>query len=254
MVKKILFAAALIAALIPFANAQDARNLTRAVTPQSVDQSKLPSTVPPYCNPCLFYGGDWPVNALSWVAFGNGNEYDAGTVYQYTTYVPFVVPGGQTWSVSALFTNNIFYNYVTGTNDFQLNPNTVEWTINQGVTTGSGGTVVASGTAPGNIKQTGRVYGGFYFEYTVTAALTTAQSLPGGLYWLGAVGDCTDASCEQFMYLTDTHGRNHFGPQPPKCHAYQNGPQGGIDFENTCDEGYGKGIASFLSAGVVGTK
>jgi hypothetical protein len=253
-VKKTFFAAALILALIPFANAQDAKTLTRAVTPQTLGAAKAPATAPPYCNPCLFYGGDWPSTASNWVAFGNGNEYDAGTIYNYTNYVPFKIPDGKTWTVYGLFSNNLFYNYVTGTNNFKLDPNTAEWTINQGVTTGSAGTVVASGTAPGNLNPTGRNYADIYFEYTVTAVIGRTGPVlgPGGTYWLGVAPDCTDSSCEEFIYNTDTFLANGFGPAEPKCLSYQNGPTGGIDFQNDCDAGYEKGVSAYMSAGVIG--
>lgn len=256
MVKKMLLAAALIAALIPFANAQDAKTLTRAVTPQTLGAAKAPTAEAP-CSPCLFYGGDWPVASTSWVAFGNGNEYYFGTVYNYTNYVPFKVPtGAGTWNVKALFTNNIFYNYVTATNSFKLDPNTSEWTINQGVSTSGGGTVVASGTATGNFRSTGRVYSGFYFEYSVIAGIShTGIPLSPGEYWLGVAGDCTDSSCEQFMYNTDTFGGatyNAYGPPEPKCQSYQNYAEGGT-WVNDCNQGYGKGISAYMSAGVIGT-
>lgn len=252
--KKMLFAAALVVALISLANAQDAKTLSRAITPQTLGAAKAPAESP--CSPCLFYGGDWPVASSSWVAFGNGNEYDAGTVYNYTNYVPFKVPASG-WNVKALFTNNIFYNYVTATNDFKLDPNTSEWVICNDMVSGVGCTTVASGTAAGNFKATGRVYEGFYFEYSVIAAVShTGIALGQGEYWLGVAGDCSDSSCEQFMYNTDTFGGsayNAYGPAEPKCQSYQNGPEGGIDFVNDCDQGYGKGISAYMSAGVIGT-
>lgn len=256
MVKKMLFAVALVVALIPFANAQDAKTLTRAVTPQTLGTAQAPAA-PTYCNPCLFYGGDWPSTATSWVAFGNGNENDAGTVYNYTNYVPFKVPANQTWTVYQLFTNNIFYNFVTGTNEFQLNPKTAEWTINQGVTTGSAGTVVASGTATGKLSATTRNYANVYFEYATIAEIgkTGGPTLTGGTYWLGVAGDCTASTCNQFMYNTDTTLTNAFGPTEPKCQSYQYGISNGtvlVDYVNDCNQGYGKGISSYMSAGIVG--
>lgn len=257
--KKLLLAAALIAALTSVAFGQDAKTITRAVTPQSALVKAKPAAAPTTCagslSPCLFYGGDWQNNASSWVAFGNGNEYDEGTVYNYSVYNAVKVPGSATWNIYGIFTNNIFYNFETGTNSFKLDPNTIEWAINTGVSSGNGGTVVASGTAPGNIAATGRSYEDVYFEYTVKAVIgkTGGPVLNGGQeYWFVAAGDCTDSSCTEFMYQTDTNGTNAFGPPQPKCQSYQNGPEGGINFENTCDEGYGKGIAGQLSGGLLG--
>jgi hypothetical protein len=257
-VKKMLFAAALVVALISFANAQDAKTLTRAITPQTQGAAKVP-TAPSYCSPCLFYGGDWPVASSSWVAFGNGNEYDAGTVYGYTNYIPVRIPSGQTWTVEGLFTNNIFYNFATGTNSFKLDPNTSEWVICNAMVAGTGCTTVASGTAAGNIAATGREYSSVYFEYTVKAVIGHSGPVigPGGTYWFGVAGDCTDSSCTEFMYNTDTFGGatyNAYGPVSPKCQAYQNGPVGGITYQNDCDAGYGRGISAYMSGGVIGTQ
>jgi len=255
MLKKMLCAAALVVALISLANAQDAKTLTRALTPTS-NAAKAPAAEAP-CSPCLFYGGDWPSASSSWVAFGNGNEYDAGTVYNYTNYVPFRVPTNQKWSVYGLFTNNIFYNFVTGTNSFKLDPRTDEWVICNGMVSGVGCTNVASGTATGKLASTGRSYSSVYFEYSVIATIgkTGEPVLGAGEYWFGVAGDCTDSSCTEFMYNTDTFGGstyNAYGPAEPQCQSYQNGPEGGITFQNDCNAGYGKGISAYMSAGVIG--
>lgn len=257
--KKLLLAAALIAALASIAVAQDARTMTRAVTPQTANtkinkQASAPSA-PSYCKPCVFYGGDWPSTASDWVAFGNGNENYLGTIYNYSVYNALKVPTNSQIKVLGLFTNNIFYNYETGTNSFKLDPNTVEWAINTGVSSGNGGTVYASGTSVGSFAATGRSYEDVYFEYTVKAAIgeATGPTLHGGQeYWFVAAGDCTDSTCTEFMYQTDSFQGNAYGPKQPSCQSYQNGPEGGIDFENTCDEGYGSDISAYLSGGVIG--
>jgi hypothetical protein len=257
MVKKMLCAAALIAALITLANAQDAKAPAHAITPQAIGQVKAP-TPPAVCKPCLFYGGDWPSTGTNWVAFFNGNFNLSGTIYNASNYVPFRVPSNQSWTVYGLFTNNIFYNYSTGTNSFTLDPNTTEWAINSGVTSGSGGTIVASGTATGRLVSTGLSYGGFYFEYSAvsTIGLTGGPVLGPGEYWLTVAADCTNTTtCTEYAYNTDTLGlgaSNAFGPAEPKCQAYQNSPTFGLTFVNDCTQGYGKGIAGQFSAGVFG--
>jgi hypothetical protein len=256
MVKKMLFAAALVVALIPFANAQDAKTLTRAITPQTLGAAKVPSA-PAVCSPCLFYGGDWPSASTSWVAFGNGNENSSGTVYHYSNYIPFRVSANQVWSVYGLFSNNIFYNFATGTNQFKLDPRTDEWAICQNMVAGTGCTNVASGTATGKLSSTGRSYSSVYFEYSVTASIgkTGEPVLNPGLYWFTVAGDCSDSSCTEFMYNTDTFGGsayNAFGPAEPQCQSYQNNLEGFVTWQNDCNAGYGKGISAYMSGGVIG--
>lgn len=251
--KKMLLAAALVTALLSIsAVAQNAKISKSAIGPTP----GLAPTAVGNCTPtCLFYTGDWDPSASNWVAFGNGDEYDGGTVYNYTNYVPFVVPTGATWTVTALFTNNIFLNYSTFTNHFKLDPKEASWSINTGVSTGSGGTVIAGGIlSPASLTSTGREYSSEYFEYSVSVK-TGGISLPAGSYWLAVAGECTDASCTEFMYNTDTTSRtNHFGPVAPKCEAYQNGPAAGLDYVNDCTQGYAMSGEAFMSAGVIGRR
>ena len=38
-------------------------------------QDSQQPTPPPYCKPCLFYGGDWNNTSADWLAF---DDYDGG--------------------------------------------------------------------------------------------------------------------------------------------------------------------------------
>lgn len=251
--KKTLLVMALIAALASLAAAGQGPHPTAAVTASSHvnAQSKLPSGT-------LYYGGDWDPNSSTWVALGNGNEYDAGTVYEYTNYSAFVVPTGQTWTVTAAFTNNLVYNYSTGSNSCKLDASTNTWTINSGTAKGTAGTVIASGSGPASCTYTGRQYSSVYYEYTVNVPWAPATVLTAGTYFLGIVPSCTESSCATFFYNTDSSKANRQGSPPPACLGVQNGPAGGVNFVNDCtwyvnDYGYTRSGVSQWSAGVVGT-
>ncbi len=247
--KKMLLAVALVAALLPLsAMAQNAKVSKSAIGPIAGAKPSLSFCVPS----CVFYGGDWDPTASNWVAFGNGDEYDAGTVYNYTNYVPFVVPSGATWTVVGLFTNNIFYNYVTLKDSFMLNPPDASWSISTGLSTGNGGTLLYGGTlAPAKPTSTGRSYSSIYYEYAVSVK-TGKISLPSGTYWLAVAPECTASSCEQFMYNTDSTSRtNHIGYEPT-CQSYQNSPNGGLNYQDDCNAGYSKAGSAVMSAGVLG--
>ena len=246
--KKMLLAVALVAALLPLsAAAQNSKFSPNAISPKNIGPAATP------CAGCLFYGGDWDTAASNWVAFGNGNEYDAGTVYNYSNYVPFVVPSGQTWTVTGLFTNNIFYNYFGGSS-YKFQQNDTAWGISTGVSTGNGGTDFASGTGHGTAATTGRNYGGFYPEYTVTWKTLSPLTLAAGSYWLTVAPSCTASSCELFFYNTDTTSlTNHVGHEP-KCQSYQNGPTAGLNYVNDCTQGYAVSGEAYMSAGVLGHK
>jgi hypothetical protein len=71
--------------LIPCSNGQ-------AADPQAV------GTAPPYCHPCLFYGGDFDAaNPLS----GSIGNMDTLEIQNQETEVPFRIRSGQTWTVIA---------------------------------------------------------------------------------------------------------------------------------------------------------
>jgi hypothetical protein len=59
---------------------------------------------PPYCNPCLFYGGDFDASGPTPNALSNEDQYYSGFS---AVYVPFAVPPTQTWIVAGLFSNNM---------------------------------------------------------------------------------------------------------------------------------------------------
>ncbi|GEM_PF-4488454 len=59
---------------------------------------------PPYCNPCLFYGGDFDPSG----AFPNALDNQDSVIEGYAAvYVPFTVPPNQTWTVGGFFSNNV---------------------------------------------------------------------------------------------------------------------------------------------------
>src|ERR1700683_4902290 len=91
---------------------------------------------PPYCNPCLFYGGDFDANGPYPNALLNQDAIDNG---QAAVYVPFAVPPNQTWTVAGLFSNNMSTASI-------IDPPQVQWSISTGVSQGNPGTVIASGT------------------------------------------------------------------------------------------------------------
>ena len=120
----------------------------------------------------LWYGGD--LNHVN----GLANERDSSLGIGQFAHVfgDFVVPTGQMWNVTGLYSNN--YDSMTGVNS-------VEWSIRQGITDGNGGTLIASGTAgPGNFQVIFHNAGDFgYTEYSVVAQNLNIL-LTSGTYFL----------------------------------------------------------------------
>jgi hypothetical protein len=251
-----LFAVLLVAALVPVSLWAQG---TQVKAPAYINSKILgdfhqkngnPDILPSYCNPCLFYGGDWDPNSSVWVAYAN---WDTIALGQATVYVPFVVPAGHTWTVTGLFTNNLALNINT------IDPATAAWSISSGVSKGNPGTTIASGTAAATFNPTGRNYQNTYYEYTALVNIP-AVPLQGGTYWLSVVPPCTnsnDASCgSAAYYITDSTSRTNAGGPPEPAHrSFTNAPNFGFNYINLCspEEGYYPPSCSVMSAGVLGT-
>ena len=150
---------------------------------------------PPYCNPCLFYGGNFDPDGPSPNALLNQNAYFLGNA---AVYVPFAVPPNQTWTVGGFFSNNLSSNA-------KLNPPQIEWSVSTGISQGNAGTVVASGTSQATLTPTGRSWDGMN-EYTVLGRLNPGQvfTLTPGHYWMTAAPVCTNSGpggCEGVTFL-----------------------------------------------------
>ncbi len=145
---------------------------------------------PPYCEPCLFYGGDFDVNGPTPNALANQDAIENG---QATVYVPFAVPPNQTWTVTGLFSNNM----LTRAN---LAPPQIEWSISTGISQGNAGTVIASGVAKASLTATGRSWNGMS-EYTALGLLNADElvTLTPGHYWMTAVPVCTYNEAPKFL-------------------------------------------------------
>jgi hypothetical protein len=224
MTKKVLCSLALLAALVSLlslpAAAQDVRSTTpvpaisdrilEAPSPGKwIAPSLVPKAVPDqpsYCSPCLFYEGDFDSSATNAQGFANENTQPSVSL-SATTYAAIHVPAGQRWSVTGLNTNNL------SNNGGVLDPKQATWSISKGLSSGSGGTVIASGTATASVGATGR--SGFgYNEYWVSVSFPAVHLNSGGNYWISVVPQCTNANdraCSSAeFFLSNTFGANAY--------------------------------------------
>ncbi len=177
---------------------------------QSQNDGSAQTDAPPYCRPCLFYGGDFDSSNPLANALQNGFVYNGSPA---ATYVPFYVPPGQTWTIIGLFSNNM-------SNSTFLDPPKIKWSISSGISAGNPGTVVGQGVIRASYTATGRSWNGMT-EYTslghLTSETTVTISQPG-VYWMTAIPICTDTSCGfASFYLSDVEdvpAPNHKGIQP----------------------------------------
>ena len=144
-----------------------------------------------------WYNGDFNgVNGLA-------NEKNT-TIAQASVYDNFTVTAAGGWDITDVFSDNLLSTNVTG----------ATWEIRSGVSSGNGGTLVASGsTATPTVTATGRSGFGFT-EYQVKVSGLTVHlpQLPAGqFYWLNVtpIGDGTGRSFD-----SSTSGLNAVGTPP----------------------------------------
>jgi hypothetical protein len=178
--------------------------------PTNVAREGTKPTPPAYCSPCLFYGGDFDANNPNSGILSNSYT----NFYPATTYVPFYVPPGETWTIGGLFSNDM------STISF-LDPREIKWEISSGISARNPGTKIAAGVSPATWTPTGRTWqNGYYTEYTALAHLRPEQfvTLTSGVYWMAAVPVCTDSDCgDNRFFLSDVEdipAPNHKGVEP----------------------------------------
>jgi len=260
--KKMLFAAALIAALIPFATAEE-HHLPQASLDREVDvrvpaqaavlgnprHTALDPAPPSYCKPCLFYAGDFDSTASD--ANGLANELDVLISSGAAVWVPVVPPKGKKWSVTDMFSDN-FASVST------LDPATSPYGIRSGVTSGSGGKLLGkpcNGTAKSTNTDTG--LNDFGYEVYATKVKFKDCALKGGkTYWFNVIPECTvTGSCDSGDYraftANDDGAMNHkFGPAEPANDSFFNSVYFGANWQPSSDQQ----SSSRFSDGVEGTE
>jgi hypothetical protein len=199
---KTLCAILVLSAMVSFSNAQSVRSLGKS-------SALLVPTPPPYCHPCLFYGGDYdPTGPGANGLINNVTISDRGGP---TVYVPFVVPRGQQWIVGGLFVN-------VSSTQVSINPAVATYSLRYGVSAGNEGTLITINNAPAGYTPTGRVSYP-YVEYTVLVNIPKII-LQSGTYWLGVVPHCTEDGfqCDTAEYflddVEDVPPPNHVGFEP----------------------------------------
>jgi hypothetical protein len=244
-VKTIFGLSLVLLTLAPWSVGQDLRS--RGVAPLPLEMP----TPPPYCSPCLFYGGDFDATNPNANALENDLVLTFDLIPRIIS-IPFVVPSGRRWTVGGLFVNEIsLQNFI--------DPAAATYSISTGVSLGNAGTVIATGTAHATYSPTGRTWSGMS-EYTVQVK-TKAIVLQPGTYWLSVVPRCTnqnDAQCKQAEYFAsdveDNPPPNHRGSEPGND-SFFTSPEGGLFFVPTAGEnGFCSLGCNRFSAGVLGTQ
>lgn len=208
---------------------------------------------PSLCSPCLFYGGD--LNPTDANADGFTDENTLLIVGGSQTYGAVSIPAGPNANVTGIVFN------ILATAAFD--PFTGDYDVRQGVSEGSGGTDVASGSGAAlSVVATGRVAFGLT-EYTIAVSFTTLNLAPGE-YWFNLQPQCTntlDGSCtifRQFASNTTQETNAVNGTWQPTGEIFLNSTFSGFGIPTTwvnwCDPDFGttSGQCADMSFGLVG--
>lgn len=249
--KRALFVTALVITLISLSAAAATKQesaLSRSGDPSKKNQIHKGSAVPPpSCSPCLFYGGDLNPTDANADGFSDENTL---LVNGSSTYGAVSIPAGPNASVTGILVN------VLATAAFD--PFTATYDIRQGVSEGSGGTEVSSGSGSVTVAATGRNAFGLY-EYTVTVTFSAVTLVPGE-YWFNLTPQCTntlDGSCtvfRQFASNTTQETNAVNGGWQPDNEMFLNSAYFGETYANWCDSAFGLNTeqCDWLSFGLVG--
>jgi 3D (Asp-Asp-Asp) domain-containing protein len=258
--KKMPLAAAFMAALISIAVAQDSRlpeaSLDREVrvpvsggAAVSRDTPHQSLTPPSYCKPCLFYAGDFDSDASD--ANGLANEFDVVVSTGATTYTPFIVPKGKTWTVTGLFTNNFM-------SSMTLDPKVIPYEVRKGIpkSGGNGGKLVCHGRKSGTLVFPFQCDDFGFSCYAAIVKTIKGCRLPAGKYWMSVVPYCTntrDGACENswraFVANDDGAMVHRYGPLEPANDSFFNSVYFGANWEPSSEQQ----SSSRFSVGVEGT-
>jgi hypothetical protein len=129
---------------------------------------------------------------------GLGASFQTALVYEN-----FVVPVGQTWTVTSVFSDDQMAYYQSATK--------ATWQIRSGVSAGNGGMLIASGDTAATQTALTPVTGYTYnlTEYQVTATVPSVV-LTAGQYWLAVAPDSAGYYGDQ-SYVETTSGANSVG-------------------------------------------
>lgn len=184
--------------------------------------------VPNLCSPCVFYGGDFNMDDPNEGAVANGNTL---LVPDTGTYAAVRVPK----NVHGVITGILFMEIAT---QEVFDPDTATYDIRTGVSSGHGGTSVASGSGSMSYQLYGQCQ---CIEVETAVNLTQALTvIPATTYWINMQPQCTntgDPSCGETQYFfpnttQETNGLNA-GAQPPG-EMFFNSAFFGYDWANVC--------------------
>jgi hypothetical protein len=252
--KKMILAAALVAALCSLVSAQDTKTLPPAAISQKViapaipgrpplmapDWSIKPSKYPPFCpkKTCLYYAGDFDSNGSN--ADGLFNANDSGDGIEAQVWVG-VLPTKAATITGSTF-NQFFVPGFTGTNP-------TPFQIRTGITTGKAGKLTCNTSGNATMVAYGESDFGFVqYSYTIKK-LKKACEVKSGKQGASYV-NMLPTSSNSYGYLASTDGAGHVGwPNDPND-CYFNGAVFGDTYQPCSSQG----SAEFLSIALTGTE
>lgn len=219
--------------------------------PQDSEPKSSPPNPPSFCNPCLWYAGDFNINNSKANALSNESDL---TIDRSAVYVPFTVPAGKIWNITGAF--GIMLSTVS-----VIDPAQANWSFSQDVSKGNAGKLIKSGRSHATATVLGCNQG---IEIICLGILVKGLnvSLKAGRYWLSVVPNCTnqnDSQCGSARYyLADVEDHpplNHYGAKDVLDASYITSKDFGLFYAPTWGlSGACGGLGcDMFSAGLLGT-
>jgi hypothetical protein len=208
-----------------------------------------PLVVPPACNPCLWYSGDFdPNNSL---ATGLWNANAAWNRESAQVFVPFVAASNGTTDKHVEISSITFNELENGAPISDLDGGT--YTFLEGVSFGNGGATLKTGDCESlTAADTGVSWSG-YELYNFTCALKNSEKVAiGEIYWVNILPTFMTQGFALLANVADNPAPNQMGWSDDYYNSYYNGL--GYDFEPTTEtDAYNaEGLGEF-SVAIAGT-
>jgi hypothetical protein len=196
----------------------------------------------------LLYGSHAKAGSILWYN-GNADQRDAignqTGIADGLVYDDFIVPVNQTFTITAVFSNDAMPNGV-GSNM------TAYWEIRSGVSAGDGGTLLASGDGADTTTNSGTTFnfGGLSYPIYQNEVSGLSVTLGPGTYWLAVAPDVSNSG----SYIVTTSGSGAIGTPPGNDgNSYFSSTFFGDSFLPTTDPSIeGPGTWDY-SMGIIGT-
>jgi len=215
-------------------------------------KNAAPLSIPPGCNPCLWYAGDFDPGNPNAAALGNTNS--TWGPFKSQTWVPFIPASDGNPLHKHVLISSVTFNELTTTPD--TNPPAdfagMTYGFRTGVLAGSGGKLGKKGICPAtSVTYTGdSPFGYNEFSYTCDLSLKPVKVAVGTIAWVNVLPTFTVSNIGFLSDAVDVQANNQFGWSDDFYNSFFDSASFGYNFAPATT--FGPGYSQFAVA-IAGT-